>query len=509
MDKLTRRDFLKLTGTASFSVLTPRFLRQPIYQNATGDQKNILIVIFDALSAKNVPFYGYSRDTMPNLSRLLDKTIVYHNHFAAGNFTTSGTASLLTGTFPWKHRALQNDGSVSDEYIHKNIFSVLPNYYRVAYSHNLFATTLLKQFSQDLEKYIPRERLLLAFNNLASFLFANDSDIASVSWIRALDQKDAGYSYSLFASRFYEIINELKDIKLKEIRQNFPRGLPTTIDDKYILESAIDYLISNLRSWQAPFFGYFHFYPPHHPYNTRKEFDNLFENDGFEPVMVTDHIFAGKYSVDELLENRLRYDEFICYTDAEFARLYDHMDRSGWLDNTWLILTSDHGEIFNYGIRGHDTQVMYQPLLQVPLVIFEPGRKTRLDVYENTSAVDLLPTLMQINGRSIPDWIDGEVLPPFSTHSKPNRDIFAIEAKKTPVDGPIEKGTIVLIQDKLKMIYYFGYEELGAGKELIELYNLELDPMEMNNLYPDSSTLAKNMLESIKSNLQRNNQPYL
>jgi arylsulfatase A-like enzyme len=152
---------------------------------------------------------------------------------------------------------------------------------------------------------------------------------------------------------------------------------------------------------------------------------------------------------------------------------------------------------------------MYQPLLQVPLVIFEPGRKTRLDVYENTSGVDLLPTLMQINGLSVPDWIDGEVLPPFSTHSKPDRDIFAIEAKKTPVNGPIEKGTVVLIQDKLKMIYYFGYEELGARKELVELYNLELDPMEMNNLYPESSNLTKNMLESIKSNLQQNNQPYL
>ena len=392
MNKLTRRDFLRLTGATSFSVLAPQFLRQPAYQNTTGDQKNILVVIFDALSAKNIPFYGYSRDTMPNLSRLLDKAIVYHNHFAAGNFTTPGTASLLTGTFPWKHRALQNDGSVSDEYIHQNIFSVLPNYYRIAYSHNLFATTLLKQFSQDLEKYIPRERLLLAFNNLASFLFANDSDIASVSWIRALNQKDDGYSYSLFASRFYEIINELKDIKLEEISRNFPRGLPTTIEDRYILESAIDYLIANLRSWQTPFFGYFHFYPPHHPYNTRKEFDNRFENDGFEPFMVTDHIFAGKYSVDELLKNRQRYDEFICYADAEFARLYDYMDQSGWLDNTWLILTSDHGEIFNYGIRGHDTPVMYQPLLQVPLVIFEPGRKTRLDVYENTSGVDLLPT---------------------------------------------------------------------------------------------------------------------
>ena len=509
MNKLTRRDFLKLTGAVSFSVLTPQFLHQPVYQSTTGAQQNILIVIFDALSAKNIPFYGYSRDTMPNLSRLLDKAIVYHSNFAAGNFTTSGTASLLTGTFPWKHRALQNNGIVLDEYIHRNIFSVLPNYYRVAYSHNLFATTLLKQFSQDLEKYIPRERLLLEFNNLASFLFANDPDIASVSWIRALDQKADGYSYSLFASRFYEIINELKDIKLEKISQNFPLGLPTTLEERYILETAIDYVIDNLNSWQTPFFGYFHFYPPHHPYNTRKEFYNRFENDGFEPVLVTDHVFAEDYSADELVNYRQRYDEFICYADAEFARLYNYLDQSGRLDNTWLILTSDHGEIFNYGIRGHDTPLMYQPLLQVPLVIFEPGRKARLDVYDNTSGVDLLPTLLQINGQAVPDWVDGEVLPPFSNPPKPDRDIFAIEAKKTLVDEPIEKGTIVLVQDKLKMIYYFGYEELGAAKELVELYNLELDPTEMNNLYSESSDLAQKMLESIKSNLHENNQRYL
>jgi hypothetical protein len=49
--------------------------------------------------------------------------VVYHNHYAGGNYTTPGTASLLTGTLPWKHRAFQPGGNVDEAYVEKNIFS--------------------------------------------------------------------------------------------------------------------------------------------------------------------------------------------------------------------------------------------------------------------------------------------------------------------------------------------------------------------------------------------------
>jgi arylsulfatase A-like enzyme len=57
--------------------------------SAEAAEQNVIIVVFDAWSAYNIPLYGYSRDTTPNLARLSKRAIVYHNHFAAS--TASST----------------------------------------------------------------------------------------------------------------------------------------------------------------------------------------------------------------------------------------------------------------------------------------------------------------------------------------------------------------------------------------------------------------------------------
>ena len=66
-------------------------------------------VVFDAWSAYHLPFLGYPRNTTPYLNTLLDQAVVYHNHISAGNYTTPGTASLLTSSYSWTHRAFNHD----------------------------------------------------------------------------------------------------------------------------------------------------------------------------------------------------------------------------------------------------------------------------------------------------------------------------------------------------------------------------------------------------------------
>ena len=74
----------------------------PVQQNESV--QNIIIIVFDAFSAYHISLYGYQRETAPNISRLAERAIVYHNHYAGGNYTTPGTASLLTGAQPWPSR---------------------------------------------------------------------------------------------------------------------------------------------------------------------------------------------------------------------------------------------------------------------------------------------------------------------------------------------------------------------------------------------------------------------
>src|SRR5512139_3704437 len=98
MDKfrgLSRREFLKLASLAPIGIYSRPL--DGLLKAATPDNPNVIFLVFDAWSQRNVSLYGYPRHTMPNLEKFAEHGTVYHNHYSAGVFTVPGTASLLTG----------------------------------------------------------------------------------------------------------------------------------------------------------------------------------------------------------------------------------------------------------------------------------------------------------------------------------------------------------------------------------------------------------------------------
>jgi arylsulfatase A-like enzyme len=271
------------------------------------------------------------------------------------------------------------------------------------------------------------------------------------------------------------------------------------------LEQAVDWLQALLKQNRAPILGYFHFYPPHRPYNTRREFVDLFK-DGWSPPPKPEHFFTKGHTQDELNHRRRLYDEYVSYADAEFGRLYDFMDRQGYLENSHLILTSDHGEMFERGILAHITPAMYEPVLRVPLIISRPGSTTRVDVHAPTSSVDLLPTLAVLGGVQVPEWTEGRILTPFSgALPDAGRHIFSVEAKENPILAPLNKASIALMKDEYKLIHYRGYEDLP---DAYELYNVVADPEEMVDLYSKQTAVAEHMRHELKTRLDLENRPF-
>src|SRR5512143_3062932 len=246
--QISRRDFLKLSGLMPLSLASPELLKLlRAFGQAQTERPNVLVVVFDAFSGLNIPLNGYARDTTPNLSRLAGRAIVYHNHYAGSNFTTPGTASLLTGTLPWTHRALQAKGKVAEAFTQQNLFGAFPEHYRIAYTHNGWANILLKQMQDELDEFIPWKQLFLnSYDNFIPALFTNDTDIASVAWTRNVDVATYGYSYSLFVSRLYNALLERKYSKLNEL---FPRGLPSNgnVGSEFLLEDSVDWVAKRMR----------------------------------------------------------------------------------------------------------------------------------------------------------------------------------------------------------------------------------------------------------------------
>ena len=138
MKKLSRRDFLKLgLGTLQAS-LASTFISRPVLANRKqNDAPNIVLLVCDAMAARNLSLYGYPRKTTPNLEKIAEHAYIYHNHYANGNYTTPGTASILTGLLPWTHRAVNQAASVSNKVASHNIFRFLgDDCFKLAYTQN-------------------------------------------------------------------------------------------------------------------------------------------------------------------------------------------------------------------------------------------------------------------------------------------------------------------------------------------------------------------------------------
>jgi len=504
---INRRDFLKIMGLVTLgTMISPSIKNLDALAQTNNNRQNILVIVFDALSARHIGLHGYHRDTMPNLTRLSKRATVFHNHFSNGSFTTPGTASMLTGTLPWTHRAIRINGTVKKSLAENNIFTLFADYYRTAYSHNPLANYLLTQFSGAINNYIPQEKLFLFNDRLIRDLFSRDEDTATVAWTRIIKRSEEGHSYSIFTPGMYEAF---RDSKVKNIKVDFPYGLPSVYNDNYFtLENGINWVMDHIPALPQPFLGYMHFFPPHFPYKPRKEFTKTFTTDTWSPKEKPLDIFTEERTPDFLNRRRAEYDENILYADSEFGRLFSHLESTGILENTWLILTADHGELFERGIWAHSTPTLYQPVVRVPLIIFEPGKQIGQDIFRNTSAIDLMPTLLHVTGHPIPDWVEGSILPPYTPLPSNSKGVFAMQARFNDPQLPFTETSIMHVHENYKLIYYLGYEELETAGERYQLFDIQADPDELTDLSLIKRETASELLNLVKTRLNEANEPY-
>jgi len=111
-----------------------------------------------------------------------------------------------------------------------------------------------------------------------------------------------------------------------------------------------------------------------------------------------------------------------------------------------------------------------------------------------------LPTMKYVIDGSIPSWSEGTVLPPYKTISEENApDVFAIQSKGTKKTEPILRATAMMVRRNHKLTRFWGYEQLD--QELIELYDLDNDPQELNNLYQKDDDLSAELLNGLLNKL--------
>lgn len=506
--QFTRRDFLKL---AAMLPLTPLAANMPVLQigreQSNPTLPNVIFILFDAFSASHLSLYGYPRHTTPNMDRFASRATVYHNHHSAGNFTSPSTASLFTGTYPWTHRAFSLGGLINPAVQPHNIFRLFDGIYnQAAFTQNIYVDLLLYQFEQFLAHHLNLDSFSLVGHTFYDKLFRNDAINGLKSYDEFLFKREQAHG-SLLLSLFNDIsVLFGANFYAEQMRELHPEGLPRLANtDVYFLNGEVtDGLITLLGELRQPTFTYLHLLPPHAPYMPTSQFLGKFA-DGWSPAAQKRHRLGARIPQERVDSQRQVYDEFIANIDADFGRLLDSMEQSGLLENSYVILTSDHGEMFEKGVIGHSTALVSEPVIRIPLIISQPGQRQRKDVHALTSNIDLLPSLLTIAGLPIPDWCEGFALPEMGGSTQDDRSIFVVEAKKNNAYEPLTKATTAMIRGAYKLIHYQGYQHYNDN---YEFYDLDRDPLELDNLYPDHPA-AKIMQDELDQKQAEADHPYI
>ena len=178
--------------------------------------------------------------------------------------------------------------------------------------------------------------------------------------------------------------------------------------------------LSRRQQPERPFFAFLNYFDAHHPYQLPTGRMHRF---GFEPIITASASCSKTGSRSAAVVSHRRksrspstaYDDCIADLDEQLGILFDELERRGILKETWVIVTSDHGESFGEhdDIFVHGTS-LYQTELHVPLLVIPPGGATTKQVVNETVSLrDLAATVVDVIGQEAASPFPGKSLARF------------------------------------------------------------------------------------------------
>ena len=367
------------------------------------NKPNIIILMLESVPAERVHYYGYNRTTTPNIDNLAKESIVFSKAFSSAS-----------------HSDLAQTAFLSSRYALSSKLKEIPLYN--GYSADFIWDTLKKQgyntsyFSSQDDNFL----------RIIDFINKTNLDIYSPSL------SDGISDYSAYGSS-------------KDFDQ-------TTVD------KAINWIDNNKDNH---FFLYLDLQSTHISY-TYSNNSRLFTPDElpFSSTFLTQNL-----KTLEILNNR--FDNALYEVDTQVGRIIRFLNESNLLNNTIIILTSDHGEDLNesHGYFGHGMGV-YNPEVNIPLIFYIPQINHSI-ITENVKHIDVVPTILSLLKFNLSEKLQG-------TEMYKNTNIFLIAQNLNEVIG--------VIKDNVKYIINLQTYELEA-------YNLTQDPKEYNNLIDSNNSL--------------------
>ncbi len=283
---------------------------------------------------------------------------------------------------------------------------------------------------------------------------------------------------------------------LDAMRESEDRVDPAMHQTKWATECAMDF-INKSRDDQQPWLLNVNIYDPHPPFIPPKAYADQFDpadmpGPHFRDSDLVHQAKLASLDFQDELKTPQEHDAFrvqalyyamIKQIDDQFARILDELDRTGQRENTVILFTSDHGEsLGDHGLMYKGCR-FFEGLIRVPLIISWPGQfQSGLVSDALVELLDMTSTLMTVAGLPCPEYMQGNDLTPILRGEKDastNREFVrceyfdALDPYFTGGSGTY--GTMYRNRTHKLCMYH--------DKQLGELYDLEVDPWEFDDLW--------------------------
>ena len=196
------------------------------------------------------------------------------------------------------------------------------------------------------------------------------------------------------------------------------------------------------------------------------------------------------------------YLRCILSVDESVGRLLDYLDKEGLTENTIVVYTSDQG--FYLGEHGwYDKRFMYEESLSMPLVMRYPGEiQEGIRSNDIVLNLDFAPTFLDYAKAEVPEEMQGNSLRPLlNNNDTPEwRNSMYYHYYEFPHGWHMVKQHYGIRNERYKLIHF--YNDI----DMWELYDLENDPNEMENIYDQSEN--KELIETLKDELEQLQEKY-
>ncbi len=347
------------------------------------ERPNIVYLMTDQQKASATSVYGNPFVPCPFMDKMAEQGLAFRDTYAASSICTPSRASVMTGVHPLVHQVTCHQNRAPFNLDQLPELLAASGYYTAVVGHH--------EYDRDLDRGWHHQTNMWTrgpIGTAAEFLYGHGR---------------AGYGWA-----------------------SEPLECTAEEGHAYAVATRVIHQLDSIQDSGAPFFLHVPFLEPHPPFYTPPPYDILIDpaslplpdrGDGANRPQWQDACRQEQAShlatEDDIRRLIAIYYGMIAYVNDQMQRIYDAMRLRGMLDNTWIIVASDHGDFLGEKGLFSKTESLYECLLHVLLIIAPPPHaelKVGKQIEGLVDLIDLFPTILGIAGVDVPEYAQGEDL---------------------------------------------------------------------------------------------------